>query len=63
MSDWLLVDFFSAATVQGSFKLEKPVSELVKGIGRLEYDLYGEIGAPGSKVVFHVFGNISCKVL
>ncbi|KAK4757511.1 hypothetical protein SAY87_018812 [Trapa incisa] len=38
------------ATVQASFRLEKPVSELITHIGRLEYDLYGEIGAPGSKV-------------
>ncbi|KAK4769416.1 hypothetical protein SAY86_027566 [Trapa natans] len=39
-----------SATVQASFKLKKPVSELITRIGRLEYELYGEIGAPGSKV-------------
>lgn len=39
-----------SATVQASFKLEKPVSELIPRIGRLEYDIYGEIGAPATKV-------------
>ncbi|KAF1895318.1 hypothetical protein Lal_00043964 [Lupinus albus] len=39
-----------AATVQASFKLEKPVSQLIPYIKRLEYDIYGEIGLPHTKV-------------
>ncbi|KAH9685767.1 hypothetical protein KPL70_014084 [Citrus sinensis] len=38
------------ASVQASFRLQKPVSELVPRIGRLEYDIYGEIGVPDTKV-------------
>lgn len=38
------------ATVQVFFRLEKPVSEIVMFIGRLEYDIYGEIGVPDTKV-------------
>ncbi|OIW13612.1 hypothetical protein TanjilG_07954 [Lupinus angustifolius] len=39
-----------SATVQASFKLEKPVSQLIPYIERLEYDIYGEIGLPHTKV-------------
>ncbi|KAH9751722.1 hypothetical protein KPL71_014405 [Citrus sinensis] len=39
-----------SASVQASFRLQKPVSELVPRIGRLEYDIYGEIGVPDTKV-------------
>ncbi|GFQ04687.1 hypothetical protein PHJA_002612700 [Phtheirospermum japonicum] len=39
-----------SATVQSYFKLEKPVSELVPYIARLEYDINDEIGVPSSKV-------------
>ncbi|KAG6653000.1 uncharacterized protein LOC122311114 [Carya illinoinensis] len=39
-----------SATVQAYFRLDKPVSNLVPHIGRLEYDIYGEIGVPGMKV-------------
>ncbi|KAJ8768203.1 hypothetical protein K2173_021143 [Erythroxylum novogranatense] len=39
-----------SASVQSSFKLQKPVSQLVPHIGELEYDIYEEIGVPYSKV-------------
>lgn len=39
-----------SATVQSYFRLDKPVTELVPHIGRLEYDIYGEVGIPGAKV-------------
>ncbi|KAI8542465.1 hypothetical protein RHMOL_Rhmol08G0139700 [Rhododendron molle] len=39
-----------AATVQGSFRLQKSVSMLIPQIGRLEYDIYSEIGVPYTKV-------------
>ncbi|CAL0334330.1 unnamed protein product [Lupinus luteus] len=39
-----------SATVQASFTLEKPVSQLIPYIERLEYDIYGEIGVPHTKV-------------
>ncbi|KAI3448319.1 hypothetical protein Pfo_004984 [Paulownia fortunei] len=39
-----------SATVQAYFRLQKPVSELVPYIARLEYDLNGEMGVPSSKV-------------
>ncbi|XAR49397.1 hypothetical protein NMG60_11032584 [Bertholletia excelsa] len=39
-----------AATVQAYFQLQKPVQVLVKHIERLEYDIYGEIGIPNTKV-------------
>lgn len=39
-----------SATVQVCFRLQKPVSLLVPHIGRLEYDIYEEIGVPGTKV-------------
>ncbi|XP_052193131.1 verprolin isoform X2 [Diospyros lotus] len=45
-SSWNLHD----ATIQAYFRLPKPVSELVPHIGRLEYDIYNEIGVPNSKV-------------
>ncbi|CAL0309549.1 unnamed protein product [Lupinus luteus] len=38
------------ATVQASFRLEKPISQLIPYIERLEYDIYGEIGLPHTKV-------------
>ncbi|XAR53129.1 hypothetical protein NMG60_11021549 [Bertholletia excelsa] len=38
------------ATVQAGFILQKPVSMLVSHIGRLEYDIYSEIGVPDTKV-------------
>lgn len=41
---------FFLATVQAYFRLEKPVSDLVPNIARLEYDIYGEIGVPSTKV-------------
>ncbi|XP_028775483.1 uncharacterized protein LOC114732362 isoform X1 [Neltuma alba] len=39
-----------SATVQASFKLEKPVSQLIPYIKRLEYDIYSEIGVPNTEV-------------
>lgn len=48
-----------SATVQGYFRLEKPVKELVPHIGQLEYDINGEIGVPDTKVAIlsmHQFG-------
>nr|GLL45594.1 uncharacterized protein LOC109169212 [Ipomoea trifida] len=39
-----------SSTVQAYFRLEKPVSDLVPNIARLEYDIYGEIGVPSTKV-------------
>ncbi|KAG5535884.1 hypothetical protein RHGRI_023605 [Rhododendron griersonianum] len=39
-----------AATVQASFRLQKSVSMLIPQIGRLEYDIYSEIGVPYTKV-------------
>lgn len=42
------------ASVQASFRLQKPVSELVPRIGTLEYDVYGEIGVPDTKVSHQV---------
>ncbi|KAM5574545.1 hypothetical protein ABKV19_013809 [Rosa sericea] len=48
-----------SATVQAYFRLEKPVRELVPHIGQLEYDIYGEIGVPGTKVAIlsmHQYG-------
>lgn len=38
------------ATVQASFRLQKSVSMLIPHIGRLEYDIYSEIGVPYTKV-------------
>ncbi|KAF5743911.1 hypothetical protein HS088_TW08G00499 [Tripterygium wilfordii] len=40
-----------SATVQACFRLQKPVSQLVPYIERLEYDIYGEISTPDMKVV------------
>uniref|UniRef100_A0A2P2J6G1 Uncharacterized protein MANES_10G129700 n=1 Tax=Rhizophora mucronata TaxID=61149 RepID=A0A2P2J6G1_RHIMU len=40
-----------SATVQASFRLQKPVSHLIPHIESLEYDIYGEIGVPDSKVL------------
>ncbi|KAI9110519.1 hypothetical protein K1719_018385 [Acacia pycnantha] len=37
-------------TVQASFTLEKPVSELIPYIKKLEYDIYSEIGVPNTEV-------------
>ncbi|KAK6945579.1 hypothetical protein RJ641_013123 [Dillenia turbinata] len=42
--------FEAEATIQVYFKLERPVSLLVPHIGRLEYEINGEIGIPSSKV-------------
>ncbi|KAJ7946647.1 putative Hydroxyproline-rich glycoprotein family protein [Quillaja saponaria] len=52
-----------SATVQAYFRLEKPVSQLVPHVGRLEYDIYGEIGVPDTKVVvlsMHEGGGSNC---
>lgn len=54
---WLTIDsclfaFHSPATVQANFRLQKPVSELVPHIERLEYDINEEIGVPNAKVLF-----------
>lgn len=38
------------ATVQSYFRLQKPVSELIPYISRLEYDINEEIGVPSLKV-------------
>ncbi|CAK9151175.1 unnamed protein product [Ilex paraguariensis] len=38
------------ATVQAYFRLQKPVSLLIPRMARLEYDIYGEIGVPSTKV-------------
>lgn len=46
---------YLSATVQVCFRLQKPVSLLVPHIGRLEYDIYEEIGVPGTKVLFQAF--------
>ncbi|KAK8518642.1 hypothetical protein V6N13_018077 [Hibiscus sabdariffa] len=39
-----------SAPVHACFKLQKPVSELVQHIEKLEYDIYEEIGLPDTKV-------------
>ncbi|KAK8613750.1 hypothetical protein V6N13_101507 [Hibiscus sabdariffa] len=39
-----------SAPVHAYFTLEKPVSELVRHIEKLEYDIYEEIGVPDTKV-------------
>ncbi|XP_061337144.1 uncharacterized protein LOC133284173 [Gastrolobium bilobum] len=39
-----------SATVQTSFRLEKPVSQLIPYIERLEYEIYSEIALPNTKV-------------
>ncbi|KAL2342173.1 hypothetical protein Fmac_010113 [Flemingia macrophylla] len=39
-----------SASVQTSFRLEKPVSQLIPYIKSLEYDIYGEIALPNTKV-------------
>lgn len=39
-----------SASVQTSFRLEKPVSQLIPYIETLEYDIYGEIALPNTKV-------------
>ncbi|KAK7302446.1 hypothetical protein RJT34_13336 [Clitoria ternatea] len=39
-----------SATVQTSFRLEKPVSQLLPYIEVLEYDIYSEIALPNTKV-------------
>ncbi|KAK9286945.1 hypothetical protein L1049_015353 [Liquidambar formosana] len=47
------------AKVHVYFRLQKPVSLLVPHIGRLEYDIYGEIGVPDTKVAIlslHQYG-------
>ncbi|CAJ1963630.1 unnamed protein product [Sphenostylis stenocarpa] len=44
----IMVDI--SATVQTSFRLEKPVSQLIPYIEKLEYDIYGEIALPNTKV-------------
>ncbi|MBA0688148.1 hypothetical protein Goari_005953, partial [Gossypium aridum] len=38
-------------SVRAYFKLQKPVSELVRYVEKLEYDIYEEIGMPATKVV------------
>ena len=38
------------APVHAYFKLQKPISELVQHIEKLEYDIYEEIGVPNTKV-------------
>ncbi|KAL1059625.1 hypothetical protein V6Z11_1Z022300 [Gossypium hirsutum] len=40
-----------SASVRAYFKLQKPVSELVQYVEKLEYDIYEEIGMPATKVV------------
>ncbi|XP_045817484.1 uncharacterized protein LOC123910431 [Trifolium pratense] len=40
----------NSATVQASFRLENPVSQLIPYIERLEYDIFGEIALPNTKV-------------
>ncbi|CAI8591506.1 unnamed protein product [Vicia faba] len=39
-----------SATVQASFRLEKPVSQLIPYIERLQDDIFGEIALPNTKV-------------
>ncbi|GMI73356.1 hypothetical protein HRI_001004900 [Hibiscus trionum] len=39
-----------SATVHAYFKLQKPVSDLVQYIEKLEYDIFEEIGVPATKV-------------
>lgn len=43
--------YLFSAPVQAYFVLEKPVSQLVPRIGRLEYDITAEIGVPDMKVL------------
>lgn len=45
-----LVLVLISATVQSYFQLQKPVSELIPYISRLEYDVNDEIGVPSLKV-------------
>ncbi|CAI9103882.1 OLC1v1002465C3 [Oldenlandia corymbosa var. corymbosa] len=40
-----------SAVIQAHFILQKPVSQLVHHIAELEYDIFGEIGVPDTKVV------------
>ncbi|MED6157440.1 hypothetical protein PIB30_023010 [Stylosanthes scabra] len=40
----------NSASVQASFRLDKPISELLPYIERLEYDIFAEIGLPNTKV-------------
>ncbi|KAH7518186.1 hypothetical protein FEM48_Zijuj09G0144900 [Ziziphus jujuba var. spinosa] len=52
--------------VQAYFTLEKPVSELVPHIGRLEYDINAEIGVPDTKVAvlsMHRSGASNCTAV
>lgn len=39
-----------SATIQASFRLEKPVSQLIPYIDTLAYDIYGEIALPNTEV-------------
>ncbi|CAL5183128.1 unnamed protein product [Lathyrus oleraceus] len=39
-----------SATIQASFRLEKPVSQLIPYIERLQDDIFGEIALPNTKV-------------
>ncbi|XP_065872839.1 uncharacterized protein [Euphorbia lathyris] len=39
-----------SASVQVYFRLQKPVSELLPSLERLEYDINGEVGVPNAKV-------------
>ncbi|GJX83661.1 hypothetical protein Tco_0333142 [Tanacetum coccineum] len=40
----------NSATIQAYFRLQKPVSNLLPQITRLEYDIYSEIGVPNTQV-------------
>ncbi|RYR35575.1 hypothetical protein Ahy_A10g050715 isoform D [Arachis hypogaea] len=44
------VEIKHSAFLQASFRMDRPISELLPYVERLEYDIYGEIGLPNTKV-------------
>jgi hypothetical protein len=44
---------FSSADIVASFRLQRTVAELKENISRLEYDIYVEVGSPGTIVCFN----------
>lgn len=52
-----------SATVQASFRLQKPVSLLIPHIERLEYDISGEVGVPHTKVVLEASLHIDLWII
>lgn len=47
--------FFFSADMVASFRLQRTVNELKENISRLEYDIYGEVGSPGTIVCLIIF--------